>query len=145
MVALLQWALRATSLIMHHRLRVVAFCPQAKYLQGRTQRMQKILQEASAVADQMSAVAQSLEQLTGTTAPPAVENPEMWGYGANGAVPTLGRFVKALDERLINTLQETVMNVNGIFLQVCQCGCRTEVACQVTLSGSPRALDSLVT
>eukprot|EP00878_Enallax_costatus_P044789 GHUV01053536.1.p1 GENE.GHUV01053536.1~~GHUV01053536.1.p1 ORF type:complete len:492 (+),score=170.86 GHUV01053536.1:2-1477(+) len=41
----------------------------------------------------------------------------MWGYGANGAVPTLGRFVKALDERLINTLQETVMNVNGIFLQ----------------------------
>lgn len=80
--------------------------------------MQKVLQEGSAVADQMSAVAQSLEQPAANTPPVAVENPESWGYAASGAVPSLSRFVKALDERLINTLQETVMNVNGIFLQV---------------------------
>lgn len=66
----------------------------------------------------MAATAHNPDQSAPDT-PPAVENPESWGLGT-GTVPTVSRFIKALDERLINTLQETVVNVNGIFLQVCK-------------------------
>jgi hypothetical protein len=98
---------------------------QEKYLQGRSERMARILQEAAAVAAAMAAVSQqpggtaAAGSSSTVAAPAGVESPEAWGFAANGTSPSLPRFVKALDERLINTMQETVMNVNGIFLQVC--------------------------
>jgi hypothetical protein len=97
---------------------------QEKYLQGRSERMTRILQEAAAVAAAMAAASQqpggAAAAGSSTAAVPAgVENAEAWGFAPNGIPPGLPRFVKALDERLINTMQETVMNVNGIFLQVC--------------------------
>jgi hypothetical protein len=96
---------------------------QEKYLQGRSERMTRILQEAAAVAAAMAAASQqpggAAAAGSSTAAVPAgVESPEAWGFAANGTPPSLPRFVRALDERLINTMQETVMNVNGIFLQV---------------------------
>eukprot|EP00882_Tetradesmus_deserticola_P018082 GHRQ01019405.1.p1 GENE.GHRQ01019405.1~~GHRQ01019405.1.p1 ORF type:complete len:261 (+),score=100.78 GHRQ01019405.1:160-942(+) len=109
---------------------------QEKYLQGRSERMKRILQEAAAVAAAMAAVAQqpggAAAGSSSTAALPAgVESPEAWGFAANGTPPSLPRFVKALDERLINTMQETVMNVNGIFMQVSVGRARSE-----TTSGS---------
>lgn len=100
---------------------------QEKYLQGRKQRMQRILQDAAAVADAMAAAAQAPARSSrssgsdsGSTPPlPAVEDPAGWGVGADGAVPSVSAFVKTLDERFINALQETIMNMNTIFLQVC--------------------------
>jgi hypothetical protein len=86
--------------------------------------MTRILQEAAAVAAAMAAASQqpggaAAAGSSTAAAPAGVETPEAWGFAANGTPPSLPRFVKALDERLINTMQETVMNVNGIFLQVC--------------------------
>jgi len=99
---------------------------QERYLQGRKERMQRILQEATAVADAMESAAQAHVQHTRSSgggdsgAPlPSVEDPASWGVDAGGAVPSLSAFVKALDERVINAMQETVMNMNTIFLQVC--------------------------
>lgn len=105
--------------------------PQDKYLQGRTDRMRRILAEASAVADAMAAAAaarsssspQPQPALPGALAGAAgLVVREAWGFGLGegGAPvpPALGAFVKALDERLLNALQETVVNVSGIFLQV---------------------------
>jgi hypothetical protein len=43
---------------------------------------------------------------------------EAWGFSADGRPPALGAFVRALGERLLAALQETVANVSGIFLQV---------------------------
>lgn len=90
--------------------------------------MQRILQEASLVADAMAAAqrgpaaassSSSSERQAGSAGPPAaVDNPESWGFSAAGAPPSLSRFIKALDERLINAMQETVVNVSSIFLQV---------------------------
>lgn len=100
---------------------------QEKYLQGRKQRMQRILQEAAAVADAMAAAAQAPARSSrgggsdsggAASSLPAVEDPASWGVGADGAVPSVNAFVKALDERFINALQETIMNMNTIFLQV---------------------------
>lgn len=104
-----------------------SFYQQEKYLQGRSERMTRILQEAAAVAAVMAAVSQQpggaavggSSSSSAAAVPAGVESPEAWGFAANGTPPSLPRFVKALDERLINTMQETVMNVNGIFLQVC--------------------------
>jgi hypothetical protein len=108
-------------------------CQQEKYLQGRSERMTRILQEAAAVAAAMAAASQqpggtaAAGSSTAAAAPAGVESPEAWGFAANGTPPSLPRFVKALDERLINTMQETVMNVNGIFLQVrCAWRCETQ-------------------
>lgn len=98
---------------------------QEKYLQGRKERMQRILQEAGAVAHAMAAAAQAPARSSrgssdnGSTPLPAVEDPASWGVGADGSVPSVNVFVKALDERLINALAETVVNMNTIFLQVC--------------------------
>lgn len=97
-------------------------CLQEKYLQGRSERMRRILQEASIVAGAMAAEAQRLAPAAAagrsSSIPAGIESPESWGFGSKGEVPSLARFVKLLDERLINTMQETVVNVNGIFLQV---------------------------
>uniref|UniRef100_A0A383VMJ6 Vacuolar protein sorting-associated protein 51 homolog n=1 Tax=Tetradesmus obliquus TaxID=3088 RepID=A0A383VMJ6_TETOB len=98
---------------------------QEKYLQGRSERMTRILQEAAAVAAVMAAVSQQpggaavggSSSSSAAAVPAGVESPEAWGFAANGTPPSLPRFVKALDERLMNTMRETVMNVNGIFLQ----------------------------
>jgi hypothetical protein len=88
--------------------------------------MQRILQEASAVADAMAAAAQAPAYRSrggssdsGTAALPGVEDAASWGVGADGRAPALSTFVKALDERLINAIMETVMNMSTIFLQVC--------------------------
>lgn len=98
---------------------------QEKYLQGRKERMQRILQEASAVVDTMAAAAQAPARRSrgsgsdsGAAVLPGVEDAASWGVGAGGSAPSLSTFVKALDERLINAMQETVMNMNTIFLQV---------------------------
>lgn len=98
---------------------------QEKYLQGRKERMQRVLQEASAVADAMASAAQaparSSSRDLASDSPavvPGVDDPASWGCGADGAVPSLSTFVRTLDERLINAMQETVMNMNTIFLQV---------------------------
>lgn len=96
---------------------------QERYLQGRKERMQRILQEASAVADAMAAAAQApASRSSGSdsaAALPGVEDAASWGVSPSGAPPSLSTFVKALDERLINAMQETVMHMNTIFLQVC--------------------------
>lgn len=107
---------------------------QEKYLQGRKERMQRILQEASAVADAMAAAGQAPARRSrgggsdsgpaaaAAAALPGVEDAASWGVAPDGTPPALGAFVKALDERLINAMQETVMNMNTIFLQVSQPG-----------------------
>lgn len=48
----------------------------------------------------------------------ALDAPDSWGFAEDGAPPSLRVFMKALNERLINAMQETVSNVSGIFLQV---------------------------
>lgn len=87
--------------------------------------MQRILQEAAAVADAMAVAAQAPARRSrggssdsGSAALPGVEDAASWGVGADGSAPALSTFVKALDERLINAMQETVANMNTIFLQV---------------------------
>eukprot|EP00879_Flechtneria_rotunda_P017668 GHRR01018520.1.p1 GENE.GHRR01018520.1~~GHRR01018520.1.p1 ORF type:complete len:521 (+),score=214.76 GHRR01018520.1:269-1831(+) len=90
---------------------------QEKYLLGRQERMQHILQEASVVADVMAAVSQSSQRSPTAGSAAGIERPEDWGIGPEGLVPSLSQYVKALDEQLVNALQETVGNVNSIFLQ----------------------------
>lgn len=85
--------------------------------------MRRILSEASATADAMAAAAAARPG-----APPPPPAPlagaagaaarEAWGFGADGAPPALVPFVRALGERLMSALQETVVNVSSIFLQV---------------------------
>ncbi|KAI8471413.1 MAG: hypothetical protein J3K34DRAFT_520636 [Monoraphidium minutum] len=97
---------------------------QDKYLQGRLERMRRILSEAAAAADGTAAAAAAPPgaplALAGPLAgpsPAAAAAREAWGFGEGGGAPGLGSFVKALDERLLSALQETVANVSGIFLQ----------------------------
>lgn len=91
---------------------------QEKYLQGRKDRMQQILREASIVADAMSAATQGTKQLAPGAVLPGVEDLDSWGVDHNGNPPDLSVLVRTLDERLMNAMQETVMNMNTIFLQV---------------------------
>lgn len=54
---------------------------------------------------------------TATTAASQLEAPGgTWGFGEDGSPPGLRQFVRALDEKLINAVQETVMNVMRFFL-----------------------------
>jgi hypothetical protein len=94
---------------------------QEKYLTGRLERMQRILKDAGVVADAMAAAAAAAAggpAAAASLSAGVLDSPEAWGVGPDGAAPALPVFVKALDERLINALQETVVNVNDIFLQV---------------------------
>jgi hypothetical protein len=102
---------------------------QDKYLQGRLERMRRILAEASAAADAMAAAAAAPPGAPPPPPPPAgplggaAGGParEAWGFDGDGAPPALGAFVTMLGSRLGGALQETVVNVSGIFLQV-RCG-----------------------
>ncbi|KAG2495102.1 hypothetical protein HYH03_006712 [Edaphochlamys debaryana] len=87
---------------------------QDKYLTGRVSRIKRVLQEAAIVADAMAAAAGGQAQVQ----PPPKQQlpaPESWGW-ANGTPPALRVFVRALDEKFINGVQETVVNVVRFFL-----------------------------
>lgn len=88
---------------------------QDKYMQGRMQRMRRILQEAAVVVDAMALAAAGEPVPEGLSA--ALEAPSSWGFTEPGSPPPLATFIKALDERFINALRETVINVTTIFLQ----------------------------
>lgn len=90
-------------------------CPQDKYLQGRTERMRALLAEAAATVAAMAASAPA-PPAAGPLAAPAAR--AAWGFADGGTPPGLGAFVKALDEKVLGALQETVANVSSIFLQV---------------------------
>ncbi|KAF8059217.1 VPS51 [Scenedesmus sp. PABB004] len=90
---------------------------QERYLAGRGERLRRILADAALAADAMAAAAASPGPRAGGAPPPGLDGPEGWGFGPDGTPPSLARFVTALDERLINTLQETAVNVTTIFLQ----------------------------
>lgn len=76
--------------------------PQDKYLQGRTVRIRKILIEAAAVAEAISAAAGG-HPLT-SAALKAVNSPASWGFDDSQA-PSLQQFFESLDERVVNALQ----------------------------------------
>jgi hypothetical protein len=113
---------------------------QDKYLQGRVERMRRILSEATAAADVMAAAAAAPPGASPPPPPPsgplggAAGAParEAWGFGPEGGPPALGAFVTMLGDRLGGALQETVVNVSSIFLQVGRAGkpLRWRAACQ---------------
>lgn len=87
---------------------------QDKYLQGRSYRLRRILKEASAVVESMAAAA------NGEAVPEVllkkIENLTSWGF-ADKTPPSLKVFIRSFDERVINAMMETVVNVTTIFLQ----------------------------
>jgi vacuolar protein sorting-associated protein 51 len=103
-----------------------------RYLAGREQRLRRVLKDAAAVADAMAAAAAAAASASAapgvgassagsTTAHGALhqllESPVgSWGFGEDGSPPGLRQFVRALDEKLINAVQETVMNVMRFFM-----------------------------
>ncbi|GAX77837.1 hypothetical protein CEUSTIGMA_g5279.t1 [Chlamydomonas eustigma] len=135
---------------------------QDKYLQGRANRLRRILREASVVVDAMAVSASSLAAsaafpgfhtmgevasgLASTSSPllanilceallsRGVEQPLSWAFTAPSSAatvaagshlapgtllqpPNLKQFVRILDEKVINAMQETVVNVLRFFLQ----------------------------
>ncbi|PNH08814.1 Vacuolar protein sorting-associated protein 51 [Tetrabaena socialis] len=87
---------------------------QDKYLSGRVARIKRVLAEAAVVADAMAAAAGGQQSMP---PPPKaqVAAPESWGW-AGSTPPPLRAFVRALDEKFINGVQETVVNVIRFFL-----------------------------
>ncbi|GLC45938.1 hypothetical protein PLESTF_000714400 [Pleodorina starrii] len=91
---------------------------QDKYLSGRVARIKRVLAEAALVADAMAAAAASTAGQPAAMPPPPkaqLAAPESWGW-TGGAPPQLRAFVRALDEKFINGVQETVVNVIRFFL-----------------------------
>ena len=93
--------------------------------------MRKILQDGSTVVGLMEAAGPGRPLPPGAMA--AVPDPAAWGLEDGGGSPSLLVFIKALDERLSNALQETVANVAGIFLQVGLTGRRAPEMVLLTL------------
>lgn len=87
---------------------------QERYLAGRGQRLRAILAEASTVAD---AVAVTRHQSSGCSSALPEPVAAAWCMGEPFSLD-VGGFIKALDERYINCMQETAANVSVIFLQV---------------------------
>ncbi|KXZ52995.1 hypothetical protein GPECTOR_8g365 [Gonium pectorale] len=94
---------------------------QDKYLSGRVARIRKVLAEATLVAEAMAAAAAAAAgaggQQAATQLPSKAQlpNPETWGWSGSQP-PALRVFVRALDEKFINGVQETVVNVVRFFL-----------------------------
>ncbi|GLI70392.1 hypothetical protein VaNZ11_015174 [Volvox africanus] len=93
---------------------------QDKYLTGRVARIKRVLAEAAIVADAMAAAAAAASaggQQQPVPPPPKaqVSAPESWGW-TGGNPPQLRAFLRALDEKFINGVQETVVNVVRFFL-----------------------------
>ncbi|KXZ52998.1 hypothetical protein GPECTOR_8g368 [Gonium pectorale] len=94
---------------------------QDKYLSGRVARIKKVLAEATLVAEAMAAAAAAAAGAGGQQAPTQLPskaqlpNPETWGWSGSQP-PALRVFVRALDEKFINGVQETVVNVVRFFL-----------------------------
>ena len=105
-----------------------------KYLQGRAERLRRVLAEAAAVADAMGAATAAAAGGAPAPAPPPAAGPladasvrEAWGFapardgdggggGGPEAPPALEPFARVLSERLAASLQETAANVASIFL-----------------------------
>ncbi len=103
--------------------------PQDRYLAGRAQRLRRILKDATAVLEAMAAAAAAagsrpggpLQQQAAAAARASRASLDAgvqggWGFGEDGAAPGLRAFVRALDEKLINAVQETVVNVMRFFM-----------------------------
>ncbi|GIL88543.1 hypothetical protein Vretimale_15339 [Volvox reticuliferus] len=92
---------------------------QDKYLTGRVARIKRVLSEAAVVADAMAAAAAASAGGQQQPMPPPpkaqLSAPESWGW-TGGNPPQLRAFVRALDEKFINGVQETVVNVVRFFL-----------------------------
>ncbi|GFR51170.1 hypothetical protein Agub_g13528, partial [Astrephomene gubernaculifera] len=97
---------------------------QDKYLSGRVARIRRVLSEAALVADAMAAAAAGAgaaggQQQQPVQVPPPpktqISAPESWGWSGS-TPPQLRAFVRALDEKFINGVQETVVNVIRFFL-----------------------------
>ncbi|EFJ51819.1 hypothetical protein VOLCADRAFT_120427 [Volvox carteri f. nagariensis] len=92
---------------------------QDKYLSGRVARIKRVLTEAAMVADAMAAAAAASaggqQQLVPPPPKAQLPAPESWGW-TGGNPPQLRAFVRALDEKFINGVQETVVNVIRFFL-----------------------------
>ncbi|CAD7703990.1 unnamed protein product, partial [Ostreobium quekettii] len=80
---------------------------QAKFLIGRQRRVQNMLDGAAPVVSAMAADVLGLEQ--------AEDVPDMWLKEGDSS-PSLGHFLKTLDEQVINSLSETVMAFNHTFV-----------------------------
>mmetsp|Transcript_18627 Transcript_18627/g.47206 ORF Transcript_18627/g.47206 Transcript_18627/m.47206 type:complete len:953 (-) Transcript_18627:187-3045(-) len=108
---------------------------QDRYLAGRAARLRRVLKDATAVADAMAAAAatacgvpgasEASASVAAATARASLETPTAWGFSegtsSTGALtvvvaPGLRAFIKSLDERLINAINETVINVMRFFL-----------------------------
>ncbi len=132
-----------------------------RYLAGRSQRIRKILKEASLVLEAMAAAAAAAGTPPGSDAGAAAAKAAAaaraqlegggasWGFSDQGAAPGLRAYVRALDEKVINAVQETVMNVMRFFMpkvRVCACFyvfrprvrvCACETCCQHPLYRVP--------
>jgi hypothetical protein len=53
-----------------------------------------------------------------------------WGFAEDGTPPGLRQFVRALDEKLINAMQETTMNVTRFFMSKVR-SCSPLTACML--------------
>ncbi|GFH06630.1 uncharacterized protein HaLaN_01294, partial [Haematococcus lacustris] len=98
---------------------------QDRYLAGRAQRLRKVLSDGSTLVEAMAVAAASPRDAATSPATAAaiqavvsrVDQPTAWGLTeGDTCVPNLRAFAKALDEKLINAVQETVMNVMRFFL-----------------------------
>ncbi|KAJ9510063.1 hypothetical protein QJQ45_011702 [Haematococcus lacustris] len=98
---------------------------QDRYLAGRAQRLRKVLSDGSTLVEAMAVAAASPRDAATSPATAAaiqavvsrVDQPAAWGLTeGDTCVPNLRAFAKALDEKLINAVQETVMNVMRFFL-----------------------------
>lgn len=86
---------------------------QERYLQGRSQRMKKILKEAHDIVDLLAARysgSSDVEELSAKVAQYS------WGWAPNGP-SNIQEFISVFNEKTLTALKETSLNVTTIFLQ----------------------------